>query len=480
MLRTLVKDSAIYAVGTIASRLVGFIMIPVYTRVLTPADYGVIDAISRVVDMVGLLLALGLAESLMRHYFLAKDEEDRRRLVASVSTLNVMLMIAGSLVIVPLAPYIARLAFGHDRYATYVAVSLIAMLVGNLVELPFTLWRAEGKAWLFTGISLAKLLTHLLSNIVLVVWLQMGVWGVVLSGLITASFWSIALGFGVRQRYGVLLDWGWLKPVLKYGVPLVPAALSQFILHSSDRFFLTRYATEGELGVYSLAYRFATLATVFFGILARSWWPWVFRVAQEDKGDEHLRKGSALVLLFAAVLCSGIILATPPLIRLMAAPPFWSASQMVPLLTLAYWFFISTSALRIGSLISSHTISFASANILSAVVCLVLNAVLINRYSVWGAVYATLGSFVIFSLSVWFYAHRVLPLRHDVTAFAIALGIMLVSSWWSNSVHLVVWLDISARFAVWLALTVVASSYFVRVYRVRIPVSELMCRVRAL
>jgi O-antigen/teichoic acid export membrane protein len=59
MLRTLVKDSAVYAVGTIASRLVGFIMIPVYTRVLTPADYGIIETIVRLIDIIGLLLSLG-------------------------------------------------------------------------------------------------------------------------------------------------------------------------------------------------------------------------------------------------------------------------------------------------------------------------------------------------------------------------------------------------------------------------------------
>jgi O-antigen/teichoic acid export membrane protein len=65
MLRTLVKDSAVYAVGTIASRLVGFIMIPVYTRVLTPADYGIIETIVRLVDIIGLLLSLGLAQALL-------------------------------------------------------------------------------------------------------------------------------------------------------------------------------------------------------------------------------------------------------------------------------------------------------------------------------------------------------------------------------------------------------------------------------
>lgn len=478
MLRHLVKDSAIYAVGTIASRLVGFIMIPVYTRVLTPADYGIIETIVRLVDIIGLFLALGLAEALLRHYYIAKDEEDRKRLVGTVFTLNLAVVLVGGLLVLPFSSHLAEMAFGHSRYSHYVAVSLIGMLVGNLIELPLTLWRAEGKAWRFTSVSLMKLTTQLATNIVLVVWLRWGVWGVVLSGLIDAVVWSTLLGVAVRRRYGFCWDATWLKPVLRYGLPLVPAALSQFVLHFSDRFFLTRYATGSDLGLYSLAYRFGMLASVFYGIIGRAWWPWVFRVAQSENSSAFLRRGSAFILLTGAVFCAGVILGASPVIRLVAAPPFWRSAEFVPLLAMSYWFFISSSALRIGSLIGNQTMSFAKANLLSAVVCLALNAWLISHCSTWGAVYATFGSFAIFCLSVWMSAQRVQAISHDTTAFALALGMMLVATWLDSRLHLAVWADVLVRFMLWVVLTSVIVVYFVYSHQVRLPRVHVVTRGR--
>lgn len=470
MLRALVKDSAIYAVGTVASRLVGFIMIPVYTRVLTPADYGVIETIIRLVDVIGLFLALGLAEALLRYYYLAKDEEESRRLIGSTLSLNLVAVVTGSVLTLPLSPALTYLAFGHDRYAPYVAVSLISMLVGNLMELPLTIWRAEAEAWRFTSVSLSKLFSHLVLNIVFVVVLRWGVWGVVLSGLINAVAWSAGLGWMVRRRYGICWDKTWLRRVLAYGVPLVPASLSQFVLHYSDRFFLTRYATEAELGLYSLAYRFGMLVSVFFGILSRAWWPWVFRAAEEEESTKHLRRGGALILLSGAAFCSAVILLASPAIRMVASPNFWEASQYVSPIAIAYWFFISSSSLRVGALIANRTSAFAVANVASAVVCLVLNAWLISRYSVWGAAYATAISFAVFSLLVWYVAHRAYPLPHDCRSIVLSLVAVLVASWVDRYLHLALWADFLTRLSIWIGISVVLALFFVYNHKVHLPV----------
>lgn len=407
MLRALVKDSAIYAVGTIASRLVGFIMIPVYTRVLTPADYGVIETIVRVVDIISLILALGLAEALLRHYYLAKDEEALRRLIGTTLSLNIGVMVVGAIVALPLSPWLTRLAFGHDRYSLYVTVSLISMLIGNFGQLPMTLWRAEGKAWRYTVVSVASLFTHLTTNIIFVVWLRWGVWGVVLSGLLNAIAWSTVLGAITWRRYGLQWDMGWLKPVLRYGLPLVPASLSQFVLHFSDRFFLTRYATEAELGLYSLAYRFGMLVSMFFGVVSLAWWPLAFQ--SERQGDETVwvQRGVALVLLVFAMVASGIALLARPIIHLVAAPRFWGAAEYVPLLAIAYWFFVAQGPLSTGAKLANRTDVLGVVNMASALGCLLLSTLLIPTYGAWGAVWVTVVSMAMLAVGSyvvsWYY-----------------------------------------------------------------------------
>jgi len=454
MLRTLVKDSAVYAVGTIASRLVGFIMIPVYTRVLTPADYGIIETIVRLVDIIGLLLSLGLAEALLRHYYLAKTDDERNRLIGTVFNLNLLVVAAGVLVFWPLSPWLTRLAFGHDRYTHFVAVSLIGMMIGSLIELPLTLWRAEGKPWRFTAISLLKLFTHLSANIVLVVWLRWGVWGVVMSGLLNAVLWSVVLGVLVRLRYGSCFDKRWLVPVLRYGLPLVPTSLSQFVLHYSDRFFLVRYVNESELGLYSLAYRFGMLVSVFYGIVSLAWSPWAYRVGDNEEGGVlHLARATSLILVVFACLSAFIALLSAPAIRLMSAPRFWKAADYVPVLALAYWFFMAQGPISTGAKLARRTDLLAAANGVAAAVCLLLSWWLIPLYGVWGAVVMTAISMLTLVVACYLVSQKVFAVQYDLltVAFAVMLAsvpvVYQLMAWHNGIIDLILRLMIGAGIA---------------------------------
>lgn len=428
MLRSLVKDSAVYAVGVIATQLVGFIMIPIYTRVLTPADYGVIETIIRLVDVINLLLAMGLAEALLRHYYLAQTEEERRRLVATTFSFNLLIIVVGCALTLPLAPQLAHLAFGHGRYATYVAVWLVAMLLHNLAELPLTLWRAEGKPWRFTGISLCRLLTQVTANIIFVVLLRWGVWGVAISNFINAAVWSTLLGIAVRRKYGILIDTSWLRSVLRYGLPLVPATLSQFILHYSDRFFLARYATESELGLYSLAYRFGMLVSISMRVVVTAWYPWVFSTARNNQDMASIRRATAMVLVALATIAGTLILCTEIVLRWMSAPRFWQASQYVSLIAIGCWFFAAHIPWSVGARLVNKTEVVAKAHLLTAGASLLGYAWFIPRYGAWGAAVMTLLSFLCLSLTCLIWSEKTMPVRQDVHATSFALLLMVASA----------------------------------------------------
>jgi O-antigen/teichoic acid export membrane protein len=484
MLRTLVKDSAVYAVGTIASRLVGFIMIPVYTRVLTPADYGIIETIVRLVDIIGLLLSLGLAEALLRHYYLAKTDDERNRLIGTVFNLNLLVVAAGVLVFWPLSPWLTRLAFGHDRYTHYVAVSLIGMMIGSLIELPLTLWRAEGKPWRFTAISLLKLFTHLSANIVLVVWLRWGVWGVVISGLLNAVVWSVVLGVMVRLKYGIYFDKGWLASVLRYGVPLVPAGLSQFVLHYSDRFFLVRYVSESEVGLYSLAYRFGMLVIVLYKIISLAWNPWAYRLGgSQEQGGLHLARATSLILISFACVSAFVALIAAPAIRLMSAPAFWEAGKYVALLSLAYWFFMAQGLLSTGARLARRTGLLAAANGLAAAVCLLLSWWLIPHYGVWGAVVMTVLSMLTLVGACYVISQKAFAVEYDKASLGLAFALACVPGVYNLMVNHTGILDMTLRIATCAGIAAVAA-YWMQARRiVRLPSwrqwRRLMARAKA-
>ena len=435
MLRYLIKDSAIYAVGTLAGQIIGFVMMPVYTRVLTPADYGVVETVMRIVDVINLFLAMGMVEAFLRHYYLANDEKERYRLISSVFSFNLLIVVLGCIAAFFFAPYLSTIAFGHQRYARYVLFWLFAMLMNNLMELPLALWRAEKKPWRFTGISVGRLSTQLATNIVLVVWLRWGVWGVVMSTFLNSLFWSAALALAVRTRYGVLIDLGWMRSIWRYGLPLVPASVSQFLLHYSDRFFLARYATETELGLYSLAYRFGMLVSLAMRVVLTAWYPWVFSAAQGDPVESivQIRRAGAVILLALSVIASGVILFMEPVLRVMSAPQFWQASQYIPVLALATWFFAAHIPWSAGARLASQTHGVAKAHVFTAALCLAGYALSIPRYTAWGAAWVTLFAFMLLSLSCLWWSERALRVGQDVRSILLSLLLMTGAS----AVHLV-------------------------------------------
>ena len=464
MIGRLVKDSGVYAVGVVVGRLVGFIMIPIYTRVLRPADYGVIEMITRMVDLCGLVLGLGIAAGVLRYYNEARDENERHDLISTTLLLMGGFMVAGTILALSMAPTLTRLAFGTDEYWIFVRIGLIGMLVNTFVNLPLTIFRSQGRAWLFTLVSVLQLLTALSLNIVLVVYLKLGVLGVVLSGLLSGLLWSSILVVSILATTGLRFSKIWAGRILRYGLPLVPAMLGLFVLHSSDRFFLARSASIEEVGLYGLAYRFAMLVVVFLGVISNAWWPWVFRTVRQDDGERQLRNGGALVLAGAAAFAAGVILFAGPLIRLLADESFWGAERYVPALAAAMWFFVAKTPLSLGAHLAKRTGALALANGAAAIACLMLNAWLIPRFHAWGAVVSTLLSFVLLSAFVLFASNRVRPLQHRWSAAWVGVAALGAAVAWGSVVRFVLPVDLLARSAVWAVIAAGLAYWFLRAY----------------
>jgi len=479
MLRNLLKDSAVYGIGIVLSRLIGFLMIPIYTRVLSPADYGIIETIVRVVDVVGLVLALGLASAFMRYFNEAAEGVDRRRLVSTCMLLVLAATAVSLVVLVPASPWVTEAAFGDRENELYVRLALIGMLLATISNVPLTLLRAEGRPWRFTVISTAQLVLALVLNIVLLVVLRLGVLGAVLSTLINAAVWSLVLGVELFWKYGIRFDRGWARRLLIFGVPLVPASISQFVLHFSDRFFLTRFATIEDLGLYSLAYRFAMLATMLYGMLDQAWWPWAFRVAREPDARQNLADGVALMLVASTVFVTGVILFSKPVIGIMASAEFASASRYVPPLTLAYWLFSTVAPMSVGLQLAERTGLVAVANGIAAVVCIGLSFWIIPVYGVAGAIAVTIASFGVLAGAVAVSSWIAHPLPHRVGMITICLGVVGLSMVWEYTTDTSFWIDTAARALIYVALLAILGLSFLRTARPPLTLSALAARVRA-
>jgi O-antigen/teichoic acid export membrane protein len=439
MIKALLKESGIYAIPTLLVSLAGFFMLPVYTRILTPADYGLLETVTKITDMFGLLLGAGIADALVRFYSTSNNQEQKNNIVVTAFSLIMLFSLAGGLLFAVLSKPLAQFFLNSSDHKLLL-ISFASVAVGLLLRISLTVYRCDSRAWLFAGVSIGMLVTQIVFNVIALFLFKLGVSGIILSTLIATALWSAVTIVPIYYKKRGAVNREWSGKLLSYGYPLVFAALAQFVLNFSDRFFLVRNSGMDALGIYSIAYRMGMLVTVVFSIVGQSWWPAVFRMAKQPDAVEKLRRSNAVMSLLSASACVGVILFAKPLIDVMTTPQFRSAYLLVPPIAAAYWIFCTVNGpLSVALKIRNRTGIFAVINVISALFCLALSFLLIPKYGVWGAAYVTLLSFGFQVLPACYWGYRCWPELFDFlpiltglagVAGAAAVTYMLSSVWY--------------------------------------------------
>ena len=455
-LRSTLRHGLLYGFATILAKVIGFVMIPLYTRVLTPADYGVLELLSMTTDVIGMAAGLGLTWSVTRYYYAYDKPRDRRAVVGSAAILGCLLFGAATLLALPWAGAVSAVVLGDQRHGGLVRLTLASLFLSSFIEIPLAYLRARQASGRVVIVGLARLALGLTLNILFLAVLRLGVAGVLYSGIITSALAAAYLATLTIRETGLVFSPSIARRLLAYGAPIVAADLGSFILHYSDRYFLRAYDSLATVGLYSLAYKFAMLLSVFIATpFAQIWAPKVLEIerAEGDGGKAIVRRILAYynVVLVAGAL--GVALLAGDAIRLMASPEFHAADRTIPVLALAMLFFGYRQVSYVGAAIRERSDLIAFGTVVGAMVALGANLLLIPRWGAMGAAWATLVAFAADFAVVMTCSERVYPLGLPMARL---FGPVVLAGAMYLAAHLVVPLVPSLALAVAVKLAAVA------------------------
>lgn len=422
--RQVARFTLIYGFGVVTQRLVSFIMLPIYTRYLTPADYGVLELLEMTLAVVG-IVATGGVIGVFKFYQDRGDDEARAELVSTAavsrSSLGAIVALLGWL----FAPELTSLVLGADTPALYFRLVFLAYLFQVSAVVPLNHLRLIHKPGLFVAASAIQLVLALTGNIYFVVVRGMNVEGVLWGGLIAKAAVAMALGGFTLRRVGLHFSWSTVRQLTRYGSPLILWGLADFVVVFSDRFFLKAHWDLAVVGVYSLAYKFPfLLSSLALGPFRMTWQPMRFEAARRPDAPAFFGRVFLLVNCGLALLALAIALGITDLLRIMAAEPFWGAADLVPILLVAQVFISWTSLVDVGLLLRERTGWFALLAAVSVAATLGINQLLIPSFGAPGAAWATLAIGVVRFGSVYSFAQRAYripyPWGRIVALFAIA------------------------------------------------------------
>jgi len=413
VLKNIGKHAVIYGVGMVLSRAVSFLMLPIYTRYLTPSDYGVMALIEMTLDFIAIIGGSQLAVGVFRFYHKTDDRVDRRDIVStSFALVGVLYVVISALVFAAAGP-LAQLLFSSGEHTLVIRVAALNLATQSLLIVPLSLARVEDRSTLFVGANAAKMVLGVAFNLLFVVWMRMGVLGIFVSSLLANALVGGGLGLWLVRSVGITISRRWTRDLLRYGVPLMGMQVATFMATFSDRYFLQALGDESVVGLYSLAYQFGfLLVMVGFTPLDMVWGPKRFEVARRPDGKDVLARAFVGISVLLLTVAMGITVYVGDVLRIMATPAFHSAAHVVPLILVAYVLQCWASVQDVGILIAERTEFLTLANVLSAVVAVCGYALLVPRYMEWGAASATVLAFLTRYLTTYYFSQRLWPVTY--------------------------------------------------------------------
>ncbi|MBZ5546329.1 MAG: oligosaccharide flippase family protein [Acidobacteriia bacterium] len=424
----LIKHSGIYGLGTILSKSVGFLMIPVYTRYLVPADYGVLELLDLVIFFSGIFAMMGIGSAFFRFYVAADSAEEKKTvaITALFSVVGISLLV---LVLMELhAGTLSTVAFGNATYAPLVRIVALTLFFSNLTEVPFAYLRAQQRTVLFVIIGLARTVLGATMLIVAVVVLQKGVPGVVYANLISNALVGVTLIGALMVRVRGKFSREKYEQMLRYGAPLIVESLAMFALVFSDRFFLRHFASLSEVGIYGLGYKLAGIVSLLVSGPFSMTWSWQqFELAKNENAKVLYARIQTYQLLVCVCIGLAVAVMAKDILRIMTPSGYWASARIVPIIALCYVVDNVRSVVMSGILIQRVTHHLASISLVVATVNLGLNYLLISRFHAMGAAVATLLSYALFLILSYGIAQRVYFVRYEYgrNAAVLALAILL-------------------------------------------------------
>jgi O-antigen/teichoic acid export membrane protein len=338
-LRRLATTGAAYTAASILSKLIAVALLPLYTRYLSPEDYGAAEVLFSGVVAASIVVRLGLIEAILRFYY--KDDEDPAKVVAGTFAGLFWLSTVAALITLPFAGPIAELLLPLDEDdALYgsapdlVRIAIGGLWVLTLWEFLLTLFRLDERARAFFVTTILNVLAAIALTVVLVVGLEEGAQGLLLGSYATGAAFVLALVALQWRRLSLRLDLDLMRRLFRFGLPTMPAEVSLYLLNFVDRLIIVRTLGLVEAGLYSLAVKFAQAVNVLVRGFQLAWPPLAYSIRDDDEARRTYATVVTLFVAGCAFVVTGMWLFSRWIVRALAAPEFFDSYEAIGLISI--------------------------------------------------------------------------------------------------------------------------------------------------
>jgi O-antigen/teichoic acid export membrane protein len=431
MLKQLLRDSVFYILPRVVAGAVGIILVPLYSRFLPPAEYGVVDLLSLFSSFISVTVALEIAQGVAIYFAEAQTDEEKSLLAStafwfSLTAYSLFLVVA----LIFSAPLSAWL-IGSTGTETIFRLGSVSIWLHSIYYLAGVFLRWQLRPRQYALVQVIYTLIYAGSSILLVAVLRTGVIGVVVGQIVGALVGAVLVLRFNRGLYRRVFDRVRLAAMLRFSIPLVPSSLGVIADAYVDRIALRALMTLADIGVYGLGLRIASFINIFMLALQTALSPLVIIRQREPDTPAQLARVFHFFVAAALLVFLGLSLYAPELFALFIAPAYWDAIPLIPWLVPAT-LLSNMHVFAPGTIIAKRTAIFSAINVGGALLNLALNFALIPLIGIQGPAVATFIAAAAAFLAHLYYNQKYYPVPYQwgrvLPGAAAAAALYLVGS----------------------------------------------------
>ena len=423
-LARLAKHSAVYGLGAVAARLIGVVLLPIYSRYLPHPrrDLGAVETLLALSVVLVTVLRAGISTAFFRFYFDAEDDRGRVTVVRTSFWFTMATATAGLVLGVVLAEPISQLLFATGSRAGLVRAAFVVLWAQMNYEQLTSLFRVEERSFAYVAATLANVIITVVATVLLV-----AVWNKGATGVLVGNFAGTLVVYFIllahrRYQLGLEFDRRLFRQMQHFGMPFVPSGLALWLIDFSDRFFLVKLKGADEVGLYSIGVRISTAILMLMIALRTAWPAFAYSIRDDDEAKRTYGFVLTYVLYVGCWFSLALSLLAPWLVRLLTVPVLYAGSRIVPLLVFGGTAYIAYTVMAIGLGRARRTQFNWIVTGFAALVNIGLNVALIPPYGMMGAAVSTLVSYVVMFLGMTLKAQRVYPVPYQWRRVGLAVG----------------------------------------------------------
>ena len=381
----IITNSALYSFTTLLQKGAAFFLLPLYTAFLTPEDYGVVNVVTTVSSFMAVLIMMALNGAATRFHYRNTDEQYRKVLWGTITTLVVISSLGWGAVFFALHRFLVDPFIGEIDFYPYVVIGLANTIITPLYLLFQSYLQARQEALHYSINTFSNFLVQVGLAIVFIAVFKMGALGMLLANVITALifFFYVLIVYVPKIKVGI--DRKVAKEAFGYSLPLLPHQISIWSAGTIDRLFLNGYKGEAVTGIYSVGQQFGSVVGTVAYSVNQAFVPWFFQMIEVgEEGYRKIEKMGLFAVVGYSLLAFMISLFSPEILRIMVSESFREVWQVIPILSFAfvfhgvYFFFINILFVKDTGWVFLVTLG-------AMIVDIILNVWLVPIWGFWGA-----------------------------------------------------------------------------------------------